>query len=203
MAKSYVKYETPKDVAIKALEALTVANDSGKVRKGANETTKSIESGMAKLVLIASDVEPEEVVMHLPEVCREKEVPFVFIATKKEIGEACSIPVPCAACSIEKPGNGTEMLSSVCAKVTPLCGIIPVSGAKKEEKPVAKKEEKSAKKEEKPKEKKEKKAKKASRKKSKEEGKKEEKKSEKKPETKKDDKSKEEKKEKAAEAKKE
>ena len=133
MAKSYVKYETPKDVSVKALEALTVANDSGKVRKGANEATKSIESGMAKLVLIAADVEPEEVVMHLPEICKEKEIPFVFIATKKEIGEACGIPVSCAAVSIEKPGNGSEMLNSVCDKVMPLCGIVPTGKTKAHE----------------------------------------------------------------------
>jgi len=125
MAKSYVKYETPKDVAVKALETLTIANDTGRVRKGANETTKSIESGMARLVLIASDVEPEEVVMHLPELCKEKEVAFVYIATKKEIGDACSIPVSCASVSIEKAGNASETLNDVCDKVMPLCGIIP------------------------------------------------------------------------------
>jgi len=153
---SYVKYETPKDVATKALEALTVANDTGRVRKGANETTKSIESGNSKLVLIASDVEPQEVVMHLPEICKEKEVPFVFIATKKELGEAISIPVSCAACSIEKAGNGSEMLKAVCDKVLPLCGIIPSKGAKHTEKPkkeaTPKKEKpKEQKKEDKPK----------------------------------------------------
>ena len=52
MAKSYVKFETPKDVQSKALEAITVAADTGRIRKGTNEATKAIESGTAALVII-------------------------------------------------------------------------------------------------------------------------------------------------------
>src|SRR3989338_4214479 len=92
--KSYVKFETPKDVAAKALEAVTMANDTGKVRKGTNEATKAIEGGNATLVVIAEDVEPEEIVMHLPTLCSEKGVPYCYVATKKELGAAAGIPVP-------------------------------------------------------------------------------------------------------------
>ena len=123
MSKSYVKYETPKDVIVKALEAVTVANDSGRLRKGANESTKGIESGSAQLVLIAEDVEPEEVVMHLPVLCQEKGVPFVFIPTKKELGGAAGLPVPCAAITIEKSGNAAEMVKTIADKVRASCQL--------------------------------------------------------------------------------
>jgi large subunit ribosomal protein L7Ae len=135
---SYVKYETPKEIVSKSLEALTIANDTGRVRKGANEATKGIESGTAQLVLIASDVEPQEVVMHLPEICREKSIAFVYIPTKKEIGAACGIPVPCAAVSIDKAGNAAELVKAIVAKVAPMCGV----EAKKEEPKAEKKPEK-------------------------------------------------------------
>ena len=117
MAKSYVKFETPKDVQSKALEAITVAADTGKIRKGSNETTKAIESGVAALVVIAEDVDPEEVVMHLPMICGEKNVPYCYVATKKELGAAGGLGVPCAAMAIEKPGNAAELVKSIAEKV--------------------------------------------------------------------------------------
>ena len=62
----YVKFETPKDLVSAIYEAVRLAKQSGKVRKGTNETTKAIERGNSKLVVIAEDVEPPEVVAHLP-----------------------------------------------------------------------------------------------------------------------------------------
>ena len=149
MAKSYVKFETPKDVQAKALEAITVAADTGKIRKGSNETTKAIESGVAALVVIAEDVDPEEVVMHLPMICAEKNVPYCYVATKKELGAAGGLGVPCAAMAIEKPGNAAELVRSIAGKVGKVA-------PKKEEKKEAPSEEKkhgapSEKAEEKPK----------------------------------------------------
>ena len=117
MAKSYVKFETPKDVQAKALEAITVAADTGKIRKGANETTKGIESGTATLVVIAEDVDPEEVVMHLPMICAEKNVPYCYVPTKKELGAAAGLPVTCAAIAIEKPGNAAELIRGIVEKI--------------------------------------------------------------------------------------
>jgi len=134
MAKSYVKYEMPKELTAKVLEALTVANDSGRVRKGANETTKSIESSTAQLVIIAEDVEPEEVVMHLPTLCAEKGVAFCYVPTKKELGAAAGLPVPSAAMAIEKPGNGAEMVKAIADKVRPLCGVKTEAHSKPAEK---------------------------------------------------------------------
>ncbi len=141
MAKAYVKYEMPKEMTAKVLEAITVANDSGRVRKGANETTKSVESSTAQLVVIAEDVEPEEVVLHLPTLCAEKGVVFAYVPTKKELGAAAGLPVPSAAMAIEKPGNGAEMLKAIVDKLRPLCGV----GAKAEgHKAPEKKEHKDA-----------------------------------------------------------
>lgn len=117
MAKSYVKFETPKEVQAKALEAITVASDTGKIRKGANETTKAIEGGSAALVIIAEDVDPEEVVMHLPMICGEKNVPYCYVPTKKELGASAGLSVPCAAIAIEKAGNAAEIIKGIVEKL--------------------------------------------------------------------------------------
>ena len=74
----YVKYETPKDLVNAIYEAVRLAKQSGLVRKGTNETTKAIERGISKLVIIAEDVEPPEVVAHLPILCDERTLQICF-----------------------------------------------------------------------------------------------------------------------------
>src|SRR6185312_5015830 len=96
----YVKYETPKDLVNAIYEAVRLAKQSGIVRKGTNETTKAIERGISKLVIIAEDVEPPEVVAHLPILCDERTSKYVFVPSKKELGNALGIEVGSAAAKI-------------------------------------------------------------------------------------------------------
>lgn len=79
MAQTYVKFEVSEEIQNKALEALEIAKDTGKIKKGSNEATKAIERSIATLVLIGADVEPQEIVMHLAPLCDEKKIPYVFI----------------------------------------------------------------------------------------------------------------------------
>ncbi len=58
----------------KAFEAIEIAKSSGKLKKGANEVTKVIEKGKAKLVVIAEDTSPKEIIMHIPMLCEEKKI---------------------------------------------------------------------------------------------------------------------------------
>lgn len=148
MPKSYVKFEVTKEVSAKALDAVRLAKQNGVVKKGVNEVTKSIERNMAALVLIAEDVEPEEVVMHLPTLCEQKKIAFVYVPTKQDIGNAVGINVPCAAVSIEKAGEGEQAMKEVISKVT---GKSPASKEEKKAAPAAAPEKKEAKKERKPK----------------------------------------------------
>src|SRR5215470_18927695 len=96
----YIRFQVPKDAADKAYQLLQVAKDTGKLRKGTNETTKAIERGIAKLVIIAEDVEPPEVVAHLPIICDERSVPFVFVPTRASMGPALGIDVGAASACI-------------------------------------------------------------------------------------------------------
>jgi large subunit ribosomal protein L7Ae len=115
--KSYVKFETPKEVAEKAYEAVQIAKDTGRVRKGTNEATKIIEKGNAALIVIAEDVDPEEVVIHLPMLCDEKNIPYVYVPSKKDLGKSAGLEVGCAAVGIEKAGNASEIISDIVAKL--------------------------------------------------------------------------------------
>ncbi|HXW37838.1 MAG TPA: 50S ribosomal protein L7Ae [Nitrososphaerales archaeon] len=109
----YVKFETPKEVSEAAYEVLRQASRSGKVRKGTNEATKAIERGIAKLVVIAEDVQPPEVVAHLPILCEERKIPYVFVPSKEQIGPAIGIDVSTAAAAVVEAGEGSQVLEQV------------------------------------------------------------------------------------------
>ena len=118
MAKSYVKFEVSKDVADKTYEALQLAKQSGVVRKGANEVTKSVERGLASFVVIAEDVEPEEVVMHIPKICEQKKIPYSYVPSKLDLGKAIGLNVPCTAIAVENPGKAEPSIKDIISKVT-------------------------------------------------------------------------------------
>ncbi len=107
------KFEVPKEIEEKALELLEIARKSGKIKKGTNETTRAIERGQAKLVLIAINVDPPEIVMHLPPLCEEKGVPYVYIKSKEEIGKFAGIQVAAASACIIDPGEGKKLLEEI------------------------------------------------------------------------------------------
>jgi len=113
----YVKFEVPKEVVEAAYEALKIAKDTGKIRKGTNEATKTVERGKAKLVLIAENVIPPEVVAHLPLLCEERKVSYVYVPDKQRIGEAIGISVGSAAAAIEEAGEAEKLVAEIIEKL--------------------------------------------------------------------------------------
>ena len=113
----YVKFEVPKDVANAAYEALQIALRTGKIRKGTNETTKAVERGQAKLVLIAEDVDPPEIVAHLPLLCDERKIPYIYVPSKAKLGSAAGIEVQSSAACIIEPGEAEDLVKEIIARV--------------------------------------------------------------------------------------
>jgi large subunit ribosomal protein L7Ae len=116
----YVKFETPKDLVNVIYEAVRVAKQSGKVRRGTNETTKSIERGNTKLVVIAENVEPPEVVAHLPILCEERNTPYIFVPSKEQLGASLGMDVGSAAATILDPGEAQTIVEQVLNSIQPL-----------------------------------------------------------------------------------
>ena len=97
----------------KILEIVEIARTSGKIRKGSNEATKAIEKGNAKLVVYAGDVNPKEVIMHLPLLCKEKNILCVEISKKEDLGAAAGLPVSTAAVAVVKEGDAKSAIESL------------------------------------------------------------------------------------------
>ena len=120
MSKPYyaTKYpEVSKDVVNAVYEAVRVAKQSGKVRKGTNETTKAIERGISKRVVIAEDVEPPEVVAHLPILCEERNAAFIFVPSKQQLGASLGIDVGSAAATIIEAGEAQHIIEQVVSSI--------------------------------------------------------------------------------------
>ena len=94
----------------KAYEAIEIARTTGKIRKGSNEATKAIEKGTAKLVVVAKDVSPPEITMHIPMLCKEKSIPCAEVPSKEELGAAAGLGVGTAAVVIIEAGEAASMI---------------------------------------------------------------------------------------------
>ena len=118
----YVKFDTPEDLVSPILEAVRMAMQSGKVRKGTNEATKAIERGISKLVVIAEDVEPPEVVAHLPILCDEQGAAYAFVPSKQELGKALGIDITSAAAAILDSGDAQHIVDQVISSISKIKG---------------------------------------------------------------------------------
>ena len=121
MAKPfYVKLEIPRELVEAAYKALQIASDTGKIRRGTNEATKALERGVAVLIYIAEDVEPPEIVAHLPMLCDERQTPYIFVPSKFRLGESSGLDVGAASASIIDAGKASELVKEIITKLDEL-----------------------------------------------------------------------------------
>lgn len=127
-------YEVPAELAGEVYQLVEKARTGGKLRVGSNEVTKSVERGEAKLVVIAGDVNPVEIIMHLPVICAEKNIPIISVNAKEELGASAGLPVGTAAVAIVDAGQGKTQMSKIAKNIEALKGGKPVSESPAEEK---------------------------------------------------------------------
>jgi large subunit ribosomal protein L7Ae len=116
----FVRFEVTPEIMERAYETVKLAKEDGKLRKGANEATKAVERGIAKLLVIAVDVDPPEIVAHLPLLSEDKKITYVYVDSKKKLGEAAGIDVPTSAVAVVDAGKGKPLLEEVLTKVAAL-----------------------------------------------------------------------------------
>src|SRR3990172_1011189 len=121
MAKPmYVRFEMPKELVDKMYQSIELAKESGKVRKGTNEVTKLVERGEAAFVVMAEDVQPEEILAHMPLLCEEKGVPYGYVPSKQELGVAVGLGKATAPPAIMEAGEAEPLPGTPPAKVRAL-----------------------------------------------------------------------------------
>ncbi|MCK5261765.1 MAG: 50S ribosomal protein L7Ae [Thermoplasmatales archaeon] len=113
----YIRFQASKEMQDLAYELIEKARDGGKIGKGANEATKHVERGQAKLVVMAEDVSPEEILAHMPILCEEKNIPYTYVPSKEELGNAAGLGTSTSAVAVINPGKEKDMIENIVKKI--------------------------------------------------------------------------------------
>lgn len=62
------------------MDIVQQASNYKQLKKGANEATKTLNRGISEFVVMAADTEPIEILLHLPLLAEDKNVPYVFVS---------------------------------------------------------------------------------------------------------------------------
>ena len=89
------------------------ARKTGKVEKGINEATKALERGTAKLVVVAEDVDPKELVQHMPILAKEKEIPYQTVDAKQKLGISAGLNVGCGSVAVIEAGDSEKDIAAL------------------------------------------------------------------------------------------
>ncbi|KAK7113074.1 NHP2-like protein 1 [Littorina saxatilis] len=94
------------------LDLVQQAANYKQLRKGANEATKTLNRGISEFIVMSADAEPLEILLHLPLLCEDKNVPYVFVRSKQALGRACGVSRPVIACSVTMK-DGSQLKSQI------------------------------------------------------------------------------------------
>ena len=119
----YVKFQIPEDLKNLQAEVISKVSKSGKIKVGINEVTKMVERNTAKLVLIAQDISPAEIVMHVPVICKEKNIPFSYVSTREELGKISGIGAKASAVAIVDEGVLKKEFAALISKIEEISGV--------------------------------------------------------------------------------
>lgn len=140
----FIKFSVPEDLRVLQDETIKKLSKSGKIKIGINEVTKTIERGNAKFVIIAEDVSPAEIVMHIPIISKEKKIPFSYAKTKEDLGKMVGISAKASCVAITDAGSMQKELTTLIDKIEEVSGGKKAAAKTedvKKEKPSPKKEE--------------------------------------------------------------
>ncbi|KAJ9051948.1 RNA binding protein snu13 [Entomophthora muscae] len=82
------------------LNLVEQASHYKQLKRGANETTKTLNRGISEFIVMAGDAEPLEILLHLPLLCEDKNVPYVFVPSRAALGRACGVTRAVIAVSV-------------------------------------------------------------------------------------------------------
>ena len=89
----HIAFETPKDIQEQVYELVkAIGKDGrGKIKKGDNEVTKAAERGVATMIVMAENVNPSELLAHVPMICKEKGIPFIYVEDQGYLADSAGM----------------------------------------------------------------------------------------------------------------
>merc|ERR1712110_175905 len=86
------------------------------LRFGLNNVTNLVENGQAKLVVIANDVDPIELVMWLPQLCQRKNIPYMIVKNKARLGQMCNQKTATCVALVDVRDSDQANFNKTCQK---------------------------------------------------------------------------------------
>ncbi|KAJ3359750.1 snoRNA-binding protein [Kappamyces sp. JEL0680] len=84
----------PKKLNKKILKLVRKASKASSVKRGVKEVVKGLRKNVKGIVVIAGDISPIDVITHVPVLCEDSNVPYIFVPSKEELGSAGSTKRP-------------------------------------------------------------------------------------------------------------
>jgi H/ACA ribonucleoprotein complex subunit 2 len=73
------------------------------LRRGVKEVIKAVRKGESGLAILAGDIYPLDVISHLPVYLEEKNIPYLFVPSKQDLGAAAHTKRPTSIVLVKKP----------------------------------------------------------------------------------------------------
>jgi H/ACA ribonucleoprotein complex subunit 2 len=94
------------------LKVIQKASAAKLVRRGVKEVVKALKKDEKGLCIIAGDISPIDVICHIPIYCEEKQVPYIYVPSKEELGAASQTKRPTSIVMI-KAGSDAELKTMI------------------------------------------------------------------------------------------
>ncbi|KAI9308806.1 50S ribosomal protein L30e-like protein [Cunninghamella echinulata] len=93
----------------KIFKTIKKASKAKHVHRGVKEVGKALRKGEKGLVIIAGDISPIDVIAHVPVLCEDHSVPYVFVPSKEQLGEASSTKRPTSVTMVVLGGKKKDL----------------------------------------------------------------------------------------------
>eukprot|EP00980_Cylindrotheca_fusiformis_P018529 scaffold6130_cov131-Cylindrotheca_fusiformis.AAC.3 len=92
----------------KAHKLVKKASSVKHIRRGVKEVIKGIRKGEKGLAILAGDIYPLDVISHIPILLEEKDIPYLFVPSKQDLGAAASTKRPTSVVLVKTPTKGFD-----------------------------------------------------------------------------------------------
>ena len=72
----------------KILKLVRHLNREKALKRGVKDVVKAIKKGSRGIVVLAADISPVDVISHIPVLCEDAHIPYVFVRSRLELGTA-------------------------------------------------------------------------------------------------------------------
>ncbi|KAL9998125.1 putative 50S ribosomal protein L30e [Helianthus debilis subsp. tardiflorus] len=96
-----------KKLSKRTLKLVRKAAEHKCLKRGVKEVVKSIRRGNKGVCVIAGNISPIDVITHVPILCEEADIPYVFVSSKEDLANAGATKRPtCCVLVLTKPAKG-------------------------------------------------------------------------------------------------